>query len=540
MESVITKSLKELVPVLSKKEKEEMIAYFHVYEKHERDFSKKTTEDLKTRPALGKIINNIPKEVSDADDKLSRELQKEAIINDNWLPYLEYRIVQGISYAKMGLEFRSWYDVIGLVKDYITPLLYKEYGNPNEFLSSLNGMNRFLDISMCIIGQGYLQEKQEIILEDRKIIKKLNQELEQKIIERTTQLECNIKQLNEFKHFFNDNNDLCGIANTDGYFEILNPNFERLLGYSERELLESPFLNFIHPDDIKATLLEIDKLKTGALTINFVNRYKKKDGSYLWFDWSTTPDLDSGKLYAIARDITERKKTEEQLQAVNKELEAFSYSISHDLRAPLRAINGFAKILHEDYATKLDTEGMSSLNTIMANSKKMGMLIDDLLAFSRLGRTEITTSALNMTALVKSIKEEEMMGNSNEIEFVINELLSAKGSQILIKQVWVNLISNAIKYSKYKPKIQIEIGSYYNDNHVVYYIKDNGVGFDMQYYNKLFGVFQRLHSQEEFEGTGVGLAIVQKIIDRHKGTVWADSKPNEETCFYFSLPNINS
>ncbi|MBC7694275.1 MAG: PAS domain S-box protein [Burkholderiales bacterium] len=244
----------------------------------------------------------------------------------------------------------------------------------------------------------------------------------------------------------------------------------------------------------------------------------------------------------ILNEELEQKVIErtEQFQSVNKELEAFAYSISHDLRAPLRAINGFAKILKEDYLEKLDDDGMGSLNAILNNSKRMGQLIDDLLAFSRLGRKAVTTSEINMAVLVSSVKEEEMLGNLNNVEFVIHELLPAMGQQSLIKQVWVNLISNAIKYSKHKPKTTIEIGSYEKDNLVVYYVKDNGAGFDMQYYEKLFGVFQRLHSQEEFEGTGIGLAIVQKIIQRHNGTVWAESKLNEGTCFSFSLPGINS
>ena len=228
-----------------------------------------------------------------------------------------------------------------------------------------------------------------------------------------------------------------------------------------------------------------------------------------------------------------------QLQSVNKELEAFSYSVSHDLRAPLRAINGYAKILEEDHALTMDADGIDSLAAILKNSKRMGNLIDDLLAFSRLGKKEMTTSEINMTALVKSIREEEINIDSAKISFKINELLPANGQQALIKQVWVNLISNAIKYSKHKSISNIEIGSYCKNNLVIYYVKDNGAGFDMQYYDKLFGVFQRLHSNEEFEGTGIGLAIVQKIVNRHNGTVWAEAKLNEGACFYFSLPSIN-
>jgi PAS domain S-box-containing protein len=241
-------------------------------------------------------------------------------------------------------------------------------------------------------------------------------------------------------------------------------------------------------------------------------------------------------------DELEQKVAERtaQLEYVNKELGSFSYSVSHDLRAPIRAINGYTRILMEDYAEKFDSDGTKVLNSIIHNSKKMGQLIDDLLAFSKLGRKQVTVSKINMTALVKLIREELLFDEGENIpEFNVNALPSAQGDQSLIKQVWINLISNAIKYSKYKPKTTIEIGAYEKDNLVVYYIKDEGAGFDMQYYDKLFGVFQRLHSQEEFEGTGIGLAIVEKIVNRHSGTVWAESKLNEGTCFYFSLPNLN-
>ena len=182
---------------------------------------------------------------------------------------------------------------------------------------------------------------------------------------------------------------------------------------------------------------------------------------------------------------------------------------------------------------------MTSMLAIMTNSRKLGELIDDLLAFSRLGRKVVELTEINMLSIVTAVKEEELKANTNEIECTVLDILPALGQQALIRQVWVNLISNAVKYSKHKPKIIIEIGSKLIDNRVVYYVKDNGAGFDMQYYDKLFGVFQRLHSQEEFEGTGIGLAIVKKIINRHNGTVWAESKLNEGACFYFSLQPIN-
>ncbi|MET4141255.1 signal transduction histidine kinase [Pedobacter sp. UYP1] len=237
-------------------------------------------------------------------------------------------------------------------------------------------------------------------------------------------------------------------------------------------------------------------------------------------------------------DELEQKVIErtEQLESVNKELESFSYSVSHDLRAPIRAINGYTKILKEDYAEAFDADGVKILQSIISNSKKMGELIDDLLAFSKLGRKQVTVSEIDMTGLVNIVREELLFeGDENIPEFEMGILPNAKGDKSLIKQVWINLISNAVKYSRNKAQTNIEIGAYTKDNLIVYYVKDYGAGFDMQYYDKLFGVFQRLHSQEEFEGTGIGLAIVQKIVQRHNGTVWAESKVDEGSCFSFSL-----
>ncbi|MGC4038547.1 MAG: ATP-binding protein [Chitinophagaceae bacterium] len=242
------------------------------------------------------------------------------------------------------------------------------------------------------------------------------------------------------------------------------------------------------------------------------------------------------KLKAAQQGLEEQvhKRTIE-LENVNRELEAFSYSVSHDLRAPLRSINGYAAILEEDYASKLDAEAMRLTGKIISNGKKMGLLIDDLIAFSQVARKDIKTNIINMQALVKSCEDEVLVQQANtRPEIKTGVLPPARGDESLIRQVWINLISNAIKYSSREAHPVIEIGYQSGDKN--YYIKDNGAGFDMAYADKLFGVFQRLHSSKDFDGTGIGLALTKRIIDRHRGHIHADAKVNEGACFYFNLP----
>jgi signal transduction histidine kinase len=232
----------------------------------------------------------------------------------------------------------------------------------------------------------------------------------------------------------------------------------------------------------------------------------------------------------------EVKQKNEELTEANQNMESFTYSVSHDLRTPLRAIDGYCLILEEDYKSFLDAEGKRLLGNVRNNAKRMGALIDELLEFSKLGKREVHKSMVNMKDLAEHVSEELTLNPQGSEGIVIGNLHPAEADYGLIKQVMMNLLSNAIKYSSHSLPPRIQVSSQEQDREIVYSVTDNGVGFDMAYADKLFGVFQRLHNYDEFEGTGVGLAIVRKIINKHGGAIWANAKPGEGATFSFTLP----
>jgi signal transduction histidine kinase len=226
-----------------------------------------------------------------------------------------------------------------------------------------------------------------------------------------------------------------------------------------------------------------------------------------------------------------------QLEAANRELEAFSYSVSHDLRTPLRAIDGFSKMLLDGYADRLDDEGKRLVNVVRRNTLRMAQLIDDILQFSRTGRLALTFSAIDMERMARDVFEELRLANADAgLQLDMGYLPSATGDRAMLRQVFMNLLSNAIKFSRGNETPRITVGGSIEGNEAVYYVKDNGVGFDMAFADKLFGVFERLHGVSEFEGTGIGLAIVKRIVERHGGRVWAQGRVGEGATFCFSLP----
>jgi len=295
-------------------------------------------------------------------------------------------------------------------------------------------------------------------------------------------------------------------------------------------------------------------------------RFRKNDGTYFTTSLSARVIVINSEVCILSSvtDITERKAIENQIRKMNEDLEqivsertrlledsrqqllesnsdleSFTYSVSHDLRAPLRAIDGYTTILGEEYAIKLGKEGESIVMSILRNTKKMGNLIDDLLSFSRIGRSTMKISPASMkdiaeAAYNEAVETKELSG----INFRLGEIHDISCDPDLMKQVWINLISNAIKFSSREAEINISVSSRAEGEDIVYTITDNGVGFDMKHYHKLFGVFERLHRSDEFEGTGVGLAIVQRIIRRHGGEIWAEAEPGKGAAFSFRLPDI--
>jgi PAS domain S-box-containing protein len=372
------------------------------------------------------------------------------------------------------------------------------------------------------------------------------------------QIETQNQTLFRFAAIVESSDDAIISKDLNGIITSWNPGAEKLFGYSATEAVGRSLPALLPPDRVNEESTILARMIQGQALENYETVRLRKDGSSVAIAVSISPIKDrNGRIISIskiARDITERKRAEAEilqlneqlerrvtertaeLETANKELEAFSYSVSHDLRAPLRAVDGFSQAVEEDYGSTLPEEGRRYLRTIREGAQRMGMLIDDLLTFSRLSRKALIAQPVDSTKLVRDVLM-ELNGrrNGHEINIHLDELPPCQGDESLLKQVWINVLSNALKYSGKRATAVIEIGSREIAGERAYFVRDNGVGFDMRYAHKLFGVFQRLHRADEFEGTGVGLAIAQRVIHRHGGRIWAESALDQGATFYFTI-----
>jgi len=374
-------------------------------------------------------------------------------------------------------------------------------------------------------------------------------------ITRREQTELALKASEErYRLLVDQATDIIYRADPTGHFTFINPAITAVTQYSQAEVLGRRFSEFIRPDHRRATehfyrRQHYRKIPTTYFEFPLVT----KDGREIWFGQNVQLLIENGQVVwfqAVMRDLTERRQAEERLRqanadliTANQDLESFSYSVSHDLLAPLRHLDGFANLLKEYAASILDERGRRYLDNISEAAKQMGRLTDNLLAFSRMGRTELHKSWVSLDQLIKeTLHELRHDYEGRHITWTIGALPEVKGDEVLLRQVFINLIANAIKYTRPHERAHIEIGlapGPADNSEVTIFIRDNGVGFDMDYAHKLFGVFQRLHHADEFEGTGIGLANVRRITQRHGGRVWAEGAVGKGATFYVSLPKLD-
>jgi PAS domain S-box-containing protein len=338
------------------------------------------------------------------------------------------------------------------------------------------------------------------------------------------------------------------VIDPEGRFLQVNRSLCDILGYPEEFLLATTFQEITHPDDVEASMEQVRRaMRNEVGSYSLEKRYLAAGGRHVWVSLSVSlvRNAEGDPLYFVdqIQDITERKRAErelarraEELAHANAELEQFSYSVSHDLRAPLRSIDGFSQILLEDYADRLDEEGRSYLGRVRAASQHMGHLMDDLLDLSRVSRDPLRTARVDLSALARDIAE-ELRGPQpeREVEFVVADGLEADGDARLLAVALENLLGNAWKFTSKEPTARIEFGSLSENGTRVFFVRDDGAGFDPAYADRLFGAFQRLHNDEDFEGTGIGLATVQRVIHRHGGRLWAEGGVDKGATFYFTL-----
>jgi PAS domain S-box-containing protein len=516
-----------ILPSFSKDDIETLKYYFDFNKRYYDQINEELRPGLLEHPVFGPLIKMQTPEQQKVQNERSLELQRKAIFEGKWEEYANDLLTQGIMYARMNISYVDWYSLIKIYKDHLIPHIKEDFPASKEVITYINGLSMFIDYAMYGIAEAYFTEKNNIIRAKEE----------------------------QFRAIFENSADHILLIDKNRTIVMVN---RLTAGYKLEDVIGKSLFDFQMPENVDVLKNAIDivfKTKTPHIyETQFMFEEKK-----MYFSSSLSPIFgDKGEVdnvVFISRDVTAQKRSEmeikemnatlemkvnertEELKKTNSELEQFAYVASHDLREPLRTISNFVSLFQKQYKGKLDKNADDYLNFIMGSTKRMETLIMDLLDYSRIGKTDLDKTEVNCNDILAEVVND--LSNSiteSEAELHIGVLPVVHGYSTEIKSLFQNLISNAIKFQNKNTRPDILVDAKDNTTEWLFSVKDNGIGIDKKYYNKLFILFQRLHNKETYPGTGIGLVQCKKIVELHGGRIWVESAPGKGSTFYFTLP----